>query len=54
MGHVMATKIPAEPLSATWSKSEPLADRPGESIARPRQVYTGQTLRDYVPIDRRS
>jgi len=28
-------------------------DTPGGRIIRPRQVYTGPTARDYVPIDRR-
>jgi citrate synthase len=28
-------------------------DRPNEGIARPRQVYTGYTTRDYVPIEAR-
>jgi citrate synthase len=27
---------------------------PTKKIARPRQVYSGETLRDFVPIDRRS
>lgn len=31
---------------------EMLAD-PNTKIGRPRQVYTGYTERDYVPIDRR-
>jgi citrate synthase len=26
---------------------------PGAKISRPRQVYTGETIRDYVPIDQR-
>ena len=31
---------------------EMLAD-PNTKIGRPRQVYTGETLRDYIPLDRR-
>jgi citrate synthase len=26
---------------------------PEQKIARPRQIYTGERDRDYVPIDRR-
>jgi citrate synthase len=26
---------------------------PDQKIGRPRQLYTGPTQRDYVPIDRR-
>ena len=36
--------------AAHWS--EMMAD-PGMRIARPRQVYTGYELRDYVDIDNR-
>jgi citrate synthase len=36
---------------AHWKE---VADRTNEGIARPRQVYTGHTIRDYVPVDRRS
>jgi citrate synthase len=25
-----------------------------QKIARPRQIYTGERSRDYVPVDRRS
>jgi citrate synthase len=27
---------------------------PTKKICRPRQVYSGATLRDFVPIDKRS
>jgi citrate synthase len=27
---------------------------PAKKICRPRQVYSGETLREFVPIDRRS
>jgi citrate synthase len=26
---------------------------PGQKIGRPRQLYTGPTQRDYVPLDQR-
>jgi citrate synthase len=26
---------------------------PGQKIGRPRQLYTGPTQRDYVPVDKR-
>jgi citrate synthase len=26
---------------------------PTKKIARPRQVYSGETLREFIPIDRR-
>jgi citrate synthase len=26
---------------------------PGQKIGRPRQLYTGPTQRDYVPLDKR-
>jgi citrate synthase len=26
---------------------------PGRRIGRPRQIYTGATTRDYVPIEKR-
>jgi citrate synthase len=35
---------------AQWS--EMMAD-PTTKIGRPRQLYTGATRRDYVPVDRR-
>jgi citrate synthase len=36
---------------AHWKE---VADRKTEGIARPRQVYTGHTLRDYVPVAQRT
>jgi citrate synthase len=35
---------------AQWN--EMIAD-PEQKIGRPRQLYTGPALRDYVPIDQR-
>ena len=35
---------------AHWKEA---ADDPGTKIGRPRQIYTGPTLRPYVPIDER-
>lgn len=35
---------------AHWKEQH---DDPGSRIVRPRQVYTGEPLRDYVPMDRR-
>jgi citrate synthase len=35
---------------ANWKE---VHDRPQEGIARPRQVYTGSALRDYVPLSSR-
>jgi citrate synthase len=26
---------------------------PGQKIGRPRQLYTGPTQRDYIPLDKR-
>jgi citrate synthase len=37
-------------LGAQWN--EMISD-PGQKIGRPRQLYTGPTQRDYVPIDKR-
>lgn len=36
---------------AHWTE---MMNDPGTRIARPRQIYTGYSLRDYVPIDQRS
>ncbi|RTZ96157.1 MAG: citrate (Si)-synthase [Deltaproteobacteria bacterium] len=36
---------------AQWKES---IDDPGWKITRPRQVYTGPTCRDYIPIDQRT
>ncbi len=36
---------------ANWKE---VHDRPEEGIARPRQVYTGEPLRDYVPMAQRA
>ena len=35
---------------AQWN--EMISD-PGQKIGRPRQLYTGPTQRDYVPVDER-
>jgi citrate synthase len=35
---------------AHWKEQQ---DTPGGRIIRPRQVYTGATERDYVPIEQR-
>lgn len=35
---------------AQWKEQK---DTPGSKISRPRQIYIGETLRDYVPIDKR-
>ena len=36
---------------AQWKEQH---DQPGGRIARPRQIYTGQVLTEYVPIEQRS
>jgi citrate synthase len=35
---------------AQWKE---MREDPTTRINRPRQIYTGETARDYVPIDRR-
>ncbi len=35
---------------AQWKENN---DTPGARICRPRQIYTGATIRDYVPIEKR-
>ncbi|MDX1709993.1 MAG: citrate synthase [Rhodovibrionaceae bacterium] len=35
---------------AQWNE---MIEDPGQRISRPRQLYTGRTARDYVPIDKR-
>jgi citrate synthase len=35
---------------AQWKEQK---SSPGAKISRPRQVYTGETIRNYVPIDQR-
>ena len=30
-----------------------MLDDPTQKIGRPRQIYTGAAMRDYVPIDQR-
>ena len=35
---------------AQWN--EMISD-PGQKIGRPRQLYTGPTQRDYIPVDKR-
>jgi citrate synthase len=30
-----------------------MMEDPTTKIGRPRQVYTGSTVRDYVPVDKR-
>ncbi|MEX0923804.1 MAG: citrate synthase [Rhodovibrionaceae bacterium] len=35
---------------AQWNE---MIEDPGHRISRPRQLYTGQTLRDYIPLDKR-
>ena len=30
-----------------------MMDDPDQRIGRPRQIYTGHDLRDYVPMDKR-
>jgi citrate synthase len=36
---------------AQWKE---MIEDPSQRIGRPRQLYTGQTLRDYVPVSKRS
>ena len=36
---------------ANWMEQR---DDPDARIGRPRQIYTGETHRDYVPVDQRS
>jgi citrate synthase len=36
---------------AHWKE---MMEDPTTKIARPRQIYTGPTIRDYVPMDKRS
>jgi citrate synthase len=31
-----------------------MIEDPEQKIARPRQIYTGERARDYVPLDARS
>ena len=56
MGFPTAMFTPIFALSRTvgWISQwkEQLAD-PALKIGRPRQLYTGPTLRDYLPIDQR-
>jgi len=35
---------------AQWKE---MIEDPGQKISRPRQLYTGATQRDYLPVDRR-
>ena len=35
---------------AQWNE---MIEDPGQKISRPRQVYSGYTARDYVPLDKR-
>ncbi len=35
---------------AHWKE---MMDDPQTKIGRPRQIYTGETVRDYVPIEQR-
>ncbi|HRF09729.1 MAG TPA: citrate/2-methylcitrate synthase, partial [Xanthobacteraceae bacterium] len=35
---------------AQWKE---MIEDPGQKIGRPRQLYTGATRRDYLPISRR-
>jgi citrate synthase len=45
----------AIPRTAGWiAQWEEMILDPEQKIARPRQIYTGSTRRDYVPIDKRS
>jgi citrate synthase len=36
---------------AHWKE---MHDSPNNKIGRPRQIYTGHTMNDYVPIDERA
>jgi citrate synthase len=45
----------AIPRTAGWvAQWEEMLLDPDQKIARPRQIYTGATTRDYVPMDKRS
>ena len=51
----MFTVIFAIPRTSGWiAQWMEMLDDPEQKIARPRQVYTGQRERDYVPIEQRS
>jgi citrate synthase len=44
----------AIPRTSGWiSQWLEMIDDPEQKIARPRQIYTGQRTRDYVPVDQR-
>ena len=50
----MFTVLFAIPRTAGWlAQWSELVDDPEQRIARPRQVYTGSKVRDYVPIEAR-
>jgi citrate synthase len=50
----MFTVIFAIPRTSGWvSQWMELNDDPEQKIARPRQIYTGERDRDYVPVDQR-
>jgi citrate synthase len=36
---------------AQWKE---MMEDPGRKIGRPRQIYTGETARPYIPLDQRS
>ncbi|HEY8640469.1 MAG TPA: citrate synthase [Solirubrobacterales bacterium] len=52
--HAMFTVIFAIPRTSGWvSQWMEMNDDPEQKIARPRQIYTGELDRDYVPISER-
>ena len=51
----MFTVLFAIPRTAGWlAQWQEMLEDPEQKIARPRQIYTGQGARDFVPIEKRS
>lgn len=50
----MFTVLFAVARTVGWiSQWKEMIEQPGQRISRPRQIYTGETQRDFVPVDRR-
>jgi citrate synthase len=50
----MFTVLFAIPRTAGWlAQSQEMLDDPEQKIARPRQIYTGHDVRDFVPMTNR-
>ena len=49
------TVLFAIPRTAGWlAQWQEMVEDPEQKIARPRQIYTGHTMREFVPLDKRS